>query len=81
MSDEREYMPQEKELAYDTVKDRVGVVMEVWIRRTALRPVGGGQEWWCETAKLREPTAAERLSPRVAKANFDSEQNMMRHYS
>lgn len=62
-------VPQVGDLVYDEVQERLGRVMAVEERRLFLRPVGGGREWTAARGQVREPTASERLSPRIAAMN------------
>jgi hypothetical protein len=69
---EEEFAPEEGKLAFDTQRQRLGLVMEIWPKNIALRPVGGGTEWWADREVLRKPTVSEELSPGVAAANARS---------
>ncbi|MFI6524987.1 hypothetical protein [Streptomyces uncialis] len=63
------------DLAYDTRKGAVGVVMDtgaVVDGRYSLRPPGGGIEWNAERADVRPATVADQLRPALAEANARS---------
>lgn len=60
------------DLAYDTVRDRYGVVMERTPGQVHLRPKGGGREWVARPEHVELARAGEALSPQVAEANARS---------
>lgn len=64
--------PDVGELALDTTRDRVGVLMACTGGTAWLRPTAGGREWTVPVTLVRPVTAAERLSARVATANARS---------
>ncbi|MFJ8230719.1 hypothetical protein ACIQ9E_12285 [Streptomyces sp. NPDC094448] len=55
--------------ARDTVRNKVGRVMDRTHTRYWLRPLGGGIEWDVPAADLRPVTASELLSTAVTEAN------------
>ncbi|WUT08399.1 hypothetical protein OG802_24980 [Streptomyces sp. NBC_00704] len=60
------------DLAYDTRRDRYGVVMERTGGQVHLRPKGGGLEWAARPEDVEPACAGEELGPRVARANARS---------
>ncbi|MGW1780450.1 hypothetical protein ACWCQQ_15095 [Streptomyces sp. NPDC002143] len=60
------------DLAYDTVRDRYGVVMERTPGQVHLRPKSGGREWTARPEHVELACAGEALSPQVAEANARS---------
>lgn len=60
------------DLAYDTVRDRYGVVMERTPGQVRLRPKGGGLEWAARPEHVELARAGEALSPQVARADARS---------
>ncbi|MCZ4509352.1 hypothetical protein O3Q52_14325 [Streptomyces sp. ActVer] len=60
------------DLAYDTRRDRYGVVMERTGGQVHLRPKGGGLEWAARPEDVEPAGAGEALGPRVARANARS---------
>ncbi|MZD04266.1 hypothetical protein GTW43_04100 [Streptomyces sp. SID5785] len=56
-------------LVVDTRTGRIGVVMGHEGPYAQLRPVSGGREWDAPPGSLREATAAEGMSAKVAVAN------------
>jgi hypothetical protein len=60
------------DLAYDTRRDRYGVVMERKGGQVHLRPKGGGLEWAARPEDVEPAGAGEALGPRVARANARS---------
>ncbi|MFF0449687.1 hypothetical protein ACFYT4_25300 [Streptomyces sp. NPDC004609] len=59
-------------VVYDTVTGVLGVVMEVYGTRCALRPPRGGREWDAFREEVRPATVADTLSPAVAERNANS---------
>lgn len=59
-------------LAYDTGRQRVGVVMEVYGSRYILRPVQGGCEWDAVRDTCRAATVADQIAPGLAERNLRS---------
>lgn len=62
------------ELAFDTVRRRVGLVIDVQPLGYALRPPGGGIEWDASRKDIRRATTADQLSPALAEINARSRQ-------
>ncbi|MCX4661008.1 hypothetical protein [Streptomyces uncialis] len=64
------------DLAYDTRKGVLGVVMDtcsnVGDGRYSLRPPGGGVEWTAVRSDVRPATVADQLRPALAEANTRS---------
>ncbi|MEU8856188.1 MULTISPECIES: hypothetical protein [Streptomyces] len=60
------------DLAYDTVRNRYGVVMERTPGQVYLRPKDGGREWAARPEHIELARAGEALSPQVAEANARS---------
>ncbi|MCM2389352.1 hypothetical protein [Streptomyces albipurpureus] len=64
------------ELAYDTSKGALGVVMDTGTDagdgRYALRPPQGGVEWSALCAEVRPATVADQLRPALAEMNTRS---------
>ena len=69
MSDETTTAPEVGELALDTERDRVGVVMGHEGPYVQLRPPGGGREWDADPAKIRPADVADELRFRVGEQN------------
>ncbi|UFD97988.1 hypothetical protein PQC18_gp50 [Streptomyces phage Pablito] len=61
------------ELAKDTGRDTVGVVMGHVGSYVQLRPINGGREWDAKPDRVRSLTAREELSARLAVRNAISE--------
>ncbi|MFM9448831.1 hypothetical protein [Streptomyces acidiscabies] len=60
------------DLAYDTRRDRHGVVMERTGGQVHLRPKGGGLEWAARPEDVEPAGAGEELGTGVARANARS---------
>ncbi|MFD5557028.1 hypothetical protein ACFWIA_24710 [Streptomyces sp. NPDC127068] len=64
------------DLAYDTRKGALGVVMDMDAAaepvRFSLRPPGGGVEWDVHGAHVRRATVADQLRPALAEVNARS---------
>ncbi|MFF9113038.1 hypothetical protein [Streptomyces sp. NPDC014805] len=60
------------DLAYDTARDRYGVVMERTPGRVLLHPKDGGEDWTARPGDVELARAGEALGPRVARANARS---------
>ena len=58
----------------DTVRDRVGIVIDREGPYLQLRPLGGGREWDADPSRIQLLTQTEVLSARVAQANARSRQ-------
>ncbi|AZQ34362.1 hypothetical protein EJ357_13455 [Streptomyces cyaneochromogenes] len=65
-------MPVVGDLAYDTLRDRYGTVMERGPGQVHLRPKGGGREWTARPEDVELARAGEALSPQVARVNARS---------
>ncbi|MEU3600528.1 hypothetical protein ABZ714_17690 [Streptomyces sp. NPDC006798] len=59
-------------LAYDTGRQRIGVVMEVYGSRYILRPVHGGCEWDVVREACRPATVGDQIAPGLAARNLRS---------
>jgi hypothetical protein len=69
-----QFEPQQDDLVYDQVKQCLAQVTEVGLTYVGLRrPQGGGVEWERSKNQIRRPLVSEKLSPRVARINADSE--------
>ncbi|MGW6013726.1 hypothetical protein [Streptomyces sp. NPDC055210] len=64
--------PAVSDMAYDTRRDRYGVVMERTDGQVYLRPEGGGLEWAARPEDVEPGGAGAALGPRVARANARS---------
>ncbi|MET9686155.1 hypothetical protein [Streptomyces coeruleorubidus] len=60
------------ELAKDTAKGRIGIVMGELGGRVQIRPIGGGREWDAMPDMVVQPSAREELSARLAIRNGNS---------
>ncbi|MGW1144300.1 hypothetical protein ACWD6I_04375 [Streptomyces sp. NPDC002454] len=62
------------DLAYDTVKGVLGVVMDTSTEAGLiyLRPQGGGVEWTVQRDHVRLATATDQLRPTLAAVNAQS---------
>ncbi|MEU4927782.1 hypothetical protein AB0G54_14935 [Streptomyces yokosukanensis] len=60
------------DLAYDTVRNRYGVVMERTPGQVHLRPGGGCREWTARPEHVELARPGEALSSRVARVNARS---------
>ena len=60
------------ELAKDSVRDRIGVVMGEVGGRVQIRPIGGGTEWDVMPDNVVAPSPREELSARLAIKNGNS---------
>ncbi|MER6086964.1 hypothetical protein [Streptomyces bluensis] len=60
------------DLAYDTLRDRYGIVMERGPGQVHLRPRGGGREWTAQPEHVELARPGEALSSQVARANARS---------
>ncbi|WP_055548959.1 hypothetical protein [Streptomyces sp. NBRC 110028] len=60
------------DLAYDTVRNRYGVVMERTPGQVHLRPKGGGLEWVARPEHVEPAPASEGLSSQIAQVNARS---------
>ena len=69
MASNQQTRPGIGELAKDTVRDRIGVVMGAVGGRVQIRPIGGGTEWDALPADVVAPTAREQLSAHLTIRN------------
>jgi hypothetical protein len=60
------------ELAKDSARDRIGVVMGEVGGRVQIRPIGGGTEWDAMPDNVVAPSPREELSARLAIKNGNS---------
>ncbi|WP_406200966.1 hypothetical protein OG331_27545 [Streptomyces sp. NBC_01017] len=60
------------ELAKDSARARIGVVMGEVGGRVQIRPIGGGAEWDALPHNVEPPSAREELSARLAIKNGNS---------
>jgi hypothetical protein len=72
MNRESQRAPAVGQLALDTQRGAVGVVMARTGPYIQLRPQGGGLEWDVLPEDVQPVTAAESLAPRVREANRQS---------
>ncbi|MFE6197292.1 hypothetical protein [Streptomyces sp. NPDC057838] len=72
MASKEQTRPGIGELAKDTAKGRIGIVMGELGGRVQIRPVGGGREWDATPDKVVRPSAREELSARLAIRNGNS---------
>ncbi|MFJ2230921.1 MULTISPECIES: hypothetical protein [Streptomyces] len=72
MASNEQTRPAIGELAKDTVRGRVGVVMGEVGGRVQIRPVGGGVEWDALPDSVVELSAREGLSARLTVRNGNS---------
>ncbi|MEV0468934.1 hypothetical protein [Streptomyces prunicolor] len=72
MASNRQTGPGIGELAKDTSRGRIGIVMGEVGARVQIRPVGGGIEWDALPDNVVAPTAREELSVRLAIKNANS---------
>jgi hypothetical protein len=72
MASNQQTRPGIGELAKDTAKGRIGIVMGELGGRVQIRPIGGGREWDAMPDKVVHPSAREELSARLAVKNGNS---------
>jgi hypothetical protein len=72
MASNQQTRPGIGELAKDTARDRIGVVMGALGGRVQLRPIGGGTEWDVMPDNVVAPSPREELSARLAIRNGNS---------
>jgi hypothetical protein len=72
MASNQQTRPGIGELAKDTARGRIGVVMGELGGRVQIRPVGGGREWDAMPDKVVPLSAREELSARLAIKNVNS---------
>ncbi|MXM65719.1 hypothetical protein GR925_20245 [Streptomyces sp. HUCO-GS316] len=72
MASNQQTRPGIGELAKDTARRRIGVVMGEVGGRVQIRPVGGGREWDAMPNHVVAPSAREELSARLAVRNGNS---------
>ncbi|MFG2963730.1 MULTISPECIES: hypothetical protein [unclassified Streptomyces] len=60
------------ELAKDSARDRIGVVMGEVGGRVQIRPIGGGPEWDAMPDDVVAPSSREELTARLAVKNRNS---------
>ncbi|MEU2495452.1 hypothetical protein ACPCSD_32785 [Streptomyces griseoincarnatus] len=72
MASKEQTRPGIGELAKDTARGRIGIVMGELGGRVQIRPIGGGREWDAMPDKVVRPSAREELSARLAIRNGNS---------
>jgi hypothetical protein len=72
MASNQQTRPGIGELAKDTAKGRIGIVMGEIGGRVQIRPIGGGREWDAMPDMVVQPSAREELSARLAIRNGNS---------
>jgi hypothetical protein len=72
MASNQQTRPGIGELAKDTARGRIGVVMGEVGGRVQIRPIGGGMEWDAMPDDVAAPSAREELSARLAIRNGHS---------
>jgi hypothetical protein len=72
MASNQQTRPGIGELAKDTTKGRIGIVMGELGGRVQIRPIGGGREWDAMPDMVVQPSAREELSARLAIRNGNS---------
>ena len=72
MASNQQTRPGIGELAKDTAKGRIGIVMGELGGRVQIRPIGGGREWDAVPDMVVQPSAREELSARLAIKNGNS---------
>lgn len=72
MASNQQTRPGIGELAKDTAKGRIGIVMGELGGRVQIRPIGGGREWDAMPDMVVQPSAREELSARLAIRNSNS---------
>ncbi|MBG0853764.1 hypothetical protein I2W78_18395 [Streptomyces spinoverrucosus] len=72
MASNQQTRPVIGELAKDTARGRIGVVMGEVGGRVQIRPIGGGTEWDAMPGNVVAPSAREELSARLAIRNGNS---------
>ncbi|MGW0600607.1 hypothetical protein ACWD11_26245 [Streptomyces sp. NPDC002776] len=76
MASNQQTRPGIGELAKDTAKGRIGIVMGELGGRVQIRPIGGGREWDAMPDKVVQPGAREELSARLAIMNGNSKDGL-----
>ncbi|MFD3838444.1 hypothetical protein ACFWWC_19630 [Streptomyces sp. NPDC058642] len=72
MASNQQTRPGIGELAKDSARDRIGIVMGEAGGRVQIRPISGGTEWDAMPDNVVAPSAREELSARLAMKNGDS---------
>ncbi|WP_369170765.1 hypothetical protein AB5J49_24500 [Streptomyces sp. R28] len=72
MASNQQTRPGIGDLAKDTSRGRIGVVMGEVGGRVQIRPIGGGREWDALPRNVKPPSAREELSARLAIRNGNS---------
>jgi hypothetical protein len=72
MASNQQTRPGIGELAKDTARGRIGIVMCELGGRVQIRPIGGGREWDAMPDMVVQPSAREELSARLAIRNGNS---------
>ncbi|MFG2955757.1 hypothetical protein ACGF5O_18780 [Streptomyces sp. NPDC048291] len=72
MASNQQTRPGIGELAKDSARDRIGVVMGAVGGRVQIRPIGGGTEWDAIPDNVVAPSPREELRARLAIRNSNS---------
>lgn len=72
MASNQQTRPGIGELAKDSARGRIGIVMGEVGGRVQIRPIGGGTEWDAMPGNVVAPSAWEELSARLAIKNSNS---------
>ncbi|MFV0134947.1 hypothetical protein ACLGIH_17225 [Streptomyces sp. HMX87] len=72
MASNQQTRPGIGELAKDTARGRIGVVMGEVGGRVQIRPINGGREWDAMPGNVVQPSAREELSALLAIRNGNS---------
>ncbi|MFG2936580.1 hypothetical protein [Streptomyces sp. NPDC048282] len=72
MASNQQTRPGIGELAKDSARDRIGVVMGAVGGRVQIRPIGGGTEWDAIPDNVVPPSPREELSARLSIKNRNS---------
>ncbi|MFJ4981886.1 hypothetical protein ACIP6X_42440 [Streptomyces coeruleorubidus] len=76
MASNQQTRPGIGELAKDTARGRIGIVMGELGGRVQIRPIGGGREWDAMPDMVVQPSAREELSARLAIRNGNSKDGL-----
>ncbi|MFQ3559550.1 hypothetical protein QZN11_22495 [Streptomyces gramineus] len=72
MASNQQTRPDIGDLAKDSARDRIGVVMGEVGGRVQIRPIGGGPEWDAMPDDVVAPSSREELTARLAVKNRNS---------
>ncbi|MFB7110110.1 hypothetical protein [Streptomyces sp. NPDC056291] len=76
MASKQQTRPGIRELAKDSARGRIGVVMGEVGGRVQIRPIGGGTEWDAMPDNVVALSAREELSARLAIKNGNSREGL-----